>query len=979
MTKPIRGHVDGFEGRFICGWAISETDDRNCLVKVVTADGKELARGRASHPREDLRGISPGRTNVGFRILLDKPADISELHVTVDKIPLPGSPIIIGRGIFDGAVRVQSGIVEGVITERSATTTPPQIVVRDQYNRVVAEGYGIFPPGHDLHKPAIARIDLKLRPECFGFDELELRTFANGVPFSRTLCQARLLGYLDQISNEKCRGWLFSPDAPGQQFEIEVFRDGVRIGRGMCELPREDLREVHPEALRAGFDIDLKVPQIQHDSPAQISIRLAGTEKELFEGPFLIGPRAGLVAAARRAASLVSADPALSPAERQAVQQAMAELIAKRRHGPSLIRERLEKRPQALPQQRRLNIIIPIYKGVDITRVCIESVLDTRNPERDVVILVNDRSPDPGMAPMLQTYSSDQNVYILENQTNLGFVSSVNRAMGFCRVGDVVMLNSDTRVFPGAWDEMARLLDSNPDIGTITALSNNATIFSYPHVSLVTGEALKDASWKELAANALVENAGKIVDVPTGHGFCMLVRREVLDRVGHLDTRFGRGYGEENDLCQRAADLGWRNVAACAVLVEHRESVSFEGDKAALLNVNLPQLNALYPDYTPTVMAYEREDGLRQARWPLDRLRLRRARDQGVRFALVVENWLDGGTKTAIKDMELAYGYGGRQRITLSCRPDGARELNATDPAIQAVYAPDEDDALFATLDDVGVDLVLVHHLMGYSAAFVERLGAWGGARQMKFYMHDFYTLCPRVTLLNALGRFCEAADSETCARCVEMGGAHEASRIEGFQPAEHRALFDGFLRCCSEVIAPSNDTVDWAKRVFSDIAIASAPHPQVGRVFSKNIRDGDPNQIILIGAIGPHKGSRRLLELAREARLSQPALRFHVIGYTDIDRELRAVGNVTITGHYEPEELAGLVERAGGRTALFLHEWPETFSYTLSEALELGLWPVVPGLGAPADRVRERGVGSVSIGPIDIDFVVRASKGLVH
>ncbi len=927
---------------------------------MVTADGKELARGRASHPRDDLRGISAGRTNVGFRILLDKPTDIEELHVTVDKIPLPGSPIIIGRGIFDGAVRVQSGVVEGVITERAATTKPPQIEVRDQYDRVVAEGLGTFPPGHDLHTPAIARIDLKLRPACFGFDELELRAFANGVLFSRTFCQARLLGYLDQISNEKCRGWLFSPDAPAQQFEIEVFRDNVRIGRGMCELPREDLREVHPEALRAGFDIELKVPPIQRDVSAQISIRLTGTETELFEGPFLLGPRAGLVAAARRAASLVSADPALSPAERQAVQQAMAELIAKRRHGPALIRERLEKRQEAAAQPRRLNIVIPIYKGVDITQACIESVLKTRTPERDAIILVNDRSPDPGMAPMLQGFTSEPNLYLLENLTNLGFVSSVNRAMAFCRVGDVVMLNSDTCVFPGAWDEMARLLQSHPDIGTITALSNNATIFSYPHANLVTGKALKDASWEELAASALTENAGKIVDVPTGHGFCMLVRREVLDRVGHLDTRFGRGYGEENDLCQRAADLGWRNVAACAVLVEHRESVSFEGDKAALLGANLPQLNALYPEYTPTIMAYERADGLRQARWPLDRLRLRRAREQGIGFALVVENWLDGGTKTAIKDIELAYGYGGRARMTLTCRPEGARELTAAEPAMRAVYAPDEDDALFATLDEAGVDLVLVHQLMGYSAGFIERLGVWGQTRQMKFYMHDFYTLCPRVTMLNALGRFCEVADSETCARCVEMGGAHEASRMEGLRPAEHRALFDLFLQRCTEVIAPSNDTVSWAKRVFSHIVIASVPHPQVGMVFPDTIREGDPNQIVLIGALGPHKGSRRLLQLAREARLSLPALRFHVIGYTDIDRELRSVGNVMVSGRYDPAELETLVIQTGAKFALFLHEWPETFSYTLSEALMLGLWPIVTRFGAPAERVRNQRIGTV-------------------
>jgi hypothetical protein len=81
--------------------------------------------------------------------------------------------------------------------------------------------------------------------------------------------------------------------------------------------------------------------------------------------------------------------------------------------------------------------------------------------------------------------------------------------------------------------------------------------------------------------------------------------------------------------------------------------------------------------------------------------------------------------------------------MTLTCRLDGMRELTAKTPLIQAVFAPDEDDALFVTLDEAGADLVLVHQLLGYSAGFVRRLGSWGRKRKMTFYMHDFYAQCP--------------------------------------------------------------------------------------------------------------------------------------------------------------------------------------------------------------------------------------------
>jgi GT2 family glycosyltransferase/glycosyltransferase involved in cell wall biosynthesis len=969
-TKLIQGYVDGFSGRFIEGWAVYDSTDATCLVKVSTPDGCEIGRGRASHPREDLRGVGNGRIDIAFRIAVDYPAEAEALHITVDDVPLRGSPLAIGRGFFDGAFVVQSGVICGTVTERAANAPPPRVRFEDQYGRIVAEGHASLSPDRDPDEPAVASIELPLRPECFGFDELVLRAFANDVEFARNLGPARLTGYLDELSMTQCRGWLLSPDAPQQQPEIEVFYDGELTGRGRCELPRSDLKGLHPDAWKAGFDFRLRPPRKRCDTAACISIRLSNSETELFNGPFVVSDRTELVAAARRAAVLVRADERISTAERAAVQHAMTELIQKCRHGPETIRAPLDAPKRTGPRMRRFNIIIPIYRGVEITRVCIQSVLATRDPNRDAVVLINDCSPEAAMAPMLADLSGDPGVYLLDNTSNLGFVGSVNRALAFSRIGHVVLLNSDTRVFAGAWDEMERLLVAGPNIGTITAMSNNATIFSYPHVTLASEKPLRDASWAELAAAALEANAGRVVDMPTGHGFCMLVRRDVLDSVGHLDPRFGHGYGEENDLCMRAADQGWRNVAACAVLVEHREGVSFQGDKAALVATNLPQLEALYPEYTSTVIAFQRTDALRVARWPLDRLRLRRAATAGTGYVLVVLNWLEGGTKLAIQDMENAYGYDGRERITLTCRADGMRELDVVHPLIHSVFARDEDEALFALLDDAGVDLVLVHQLLGSTWDFVLRLGRWGNARQMKFYVHDFYTICPRVTMMDSSHHFCRAADAGTCARCVEMGGSHDASRLESLSPAEHRAFFEGFLRQCTAVIAPSNDTVNWVHRVFPEIAITATPHPQYGVVFPDTVREGDPNQILMFGAIGRQKGSRRLLELALQACLTHPALRFHVVGYTDIDQELQAVGNVTITGPYQSEELGRLVEKTQARVALFLPEAPETFSYTLTEAWSLGLWPIVPRLGAMAERVKDRKNGSI-VDALDVSALV--------
>ncbi len=96
------------------------------------------------------------------------------------------------------------------------------------------------------------------------------------------------------------------------------------------------------------------------------------------------------------------------------------------------------------------------------------------------------------------------------------------------------------------------------------------------------------------------------------------------------------------------------------------------------------------------------------------------------------------------------------------------------------------------------------------------------------------------------------------------------------------------------------------------------------------------------------------------------------MIGYTNIDQALKAVGNVTITGKYKPEELPALLAETKGRLALFLPAWPETYSYTLSELVKHGFIPLAPDIGAPADRIRQTGFGVVFPFPADAEAVLK-------
>ena len=248
-------------------------------------------------------------------------------------------------------------------------------------------------------------------------------------------------------------------------------------------------------------------------------------------------------------------------------------------------------------------IVIPIYNSPRVVQRCIASVLRwTRGPVR--LILIDDGSPDPAIAPMLEAYRGRADILIERNEKNLGYTRSTNRGIELAGTADVVMLNSDTEVGPRWLDALRQVAHADAAIGTVTAVSDNAGAFSVPELEQ---SCPIPARWTlPMAQRALLQNAaGCLPELPTGNGFCMFVKRAMLDRVGVLDAEaFPSGYGEENDLCQRAEQAGFRHVIAGNVLVHHERSASFgDARRAALGAQGMQVLRSRYPDYENTVGA----------------------------------------------------------------------------------------------------------------------------------------------------------------------------------------------------------------------------------------------------------------------------------------------------------------------------------------------------------------------------------------
>ena len=315
-----------------------------------------------------------------------------------------------------------------------------------------------------------------------------------------------------------------------------------------------------------------------------------------------------------------------------------------------LPRWRQQSRPSqtagAAPRPRRapIDIIIPVYGHRAQTLACISSVLSTAGTHARLVV-VDDASPDPALVAALDDLVAAGRITLLRNESNLGFVGSVNRALAMNSGQDIVLLNSDTLVFE---DWLPRLSDAaynGPRVGTVTPFSNDGSIASYPRRFGGAIDADEAAAISRLAAET---HRGTSAEIPVGVGFCLYIRHDCLQAVGELDAAtFGVGYGEESDFCLRARKLGWSHRLAADVFVYHAGGGSFGPRRAALLERSQRLLNLRYPGYDRHITGFLTQDHLLPLRRRVDERRL--AALEG-RFVLIVTLALEGGVERFVTE-----------------------------------------------------------------------------------------------------------------------------------------------------------------------------------------------------------------------------------------------------------------------------------------------------------------------------------------
>lgn len=197
------------------------------------------------------------------------------------------------------------------------------------------------------------------------------------------------------------------------------------------------------------------------------------------------------------------------------------------------------------------DIIIPVFNQKDYTQGCLESIKKNTSQGDYRIIIVDDKSSDPDAVKFLGAIK-DENVKVIRNETNLGWVGSVNRGIKESTAQYLCIMNNDTLVTDGWLAEMVAIAEKSPDIGLVNPeweKPDNISADDY--------------------ARRRKKFSGDFIETDWVRGFCFLVKRKLIDKIGGLDEAYSPGYYDDCDYSVRAIGAGFRPVRAKASYVYH--------------------------------------------------------------------------------------------------------------------------------------------------------------------------------------------------------------------------------------------------------------------------------------------------------------------------------------------------------------------------------------------------------------------------
>lgn len=729
-------------------------------------------------------------------------------------------------------------------------------------------------------------------------------------------------GYFDALSTKELRGWAIDEMHPGKPVCIDVYVDNILLMQIKTDKNRGDLIRKGLPGQCAGFVLSFQEGVIKNGSV--IDLRFSGTSVPL-----------------NKSNKIYKSD-----FRKNSYNSRYIDLLTSNRI-------------------RNVTVVVPIYNAYEAVSDCLNSLVRTLSCDVEV-LMIDDCSTDNKIPALLRKFNKEHDFKHVTNTVNLGYTKTVNKAISLSNENDIVLLNSDTVTTYRWLDSLKYVAYSRNQVATVTALSDNSGAFSVPEIGRFNE--IKPGLTHEEHARLVTQNTfGNHIPVPTGNGFCFYIRRDFLNKFGLFDEKkYPIGYGEENDLCMRAYRAGWSNLICDKSFVYHKRSQSFKDDKIKLMEDGAKQLRSDYPEYKKLITRFH------DVEFNLLRSNVRSvlAKESVVLpRALFVISTTTGGTPQtnldlmrAITDKYSCYLLRcDKSTIYLSKLING--ELQTIEEAQLGVsinaleHRSEEYDIIIAEiLYKHKIELLHIRHIAWHSLSlpFI--------AKSMNipviYSMHDFYSICPTVTLSNESGKYCAGTCNKKSKDCkVALWEEDDIINLKDNYVYRWRAQFSNFLSYCDIVITTDDSAKKQICNIFPQLEdkFAVIPH---GRdfplMYPGEILDSRPEKIKVIvpGNISIAKGALLIKKIIEEDK--DNLLEFHFLG--KVASELNGLG--INHGTYTRDDIVEKIKTIKPHIGVVLSLWPETFCHTLTEMWAAGIPVLGVELGAVGNRIKKSGAG---------------------
>lgn len=616
-----------------------------------------------------------------------------------------------------------------------------------------------------------------------------------------------------------------------------------------------------------------------------------------------------------------------------------------------------------------LSIIIPVYNALDEVRSCIDSVIKNTPLNKNInVIVLNDCSPDKNIKPMLSEYKNIPNISIKNNLTNLGYTRNVNKGAKLAKGRDIILLNSDTVVSPNWIRNLVIAAYSKSDIGTVTAVSNNAGSFSVPKAG--TNDIPEHLNIDVISR--IVKNLdGNYIDVPTGNGFCLYIKRDLIDDIGSFDyKKFPRGYGEENDFCMRAVEAGWVNIVDTKTYIYHQRSASFKDSKYQLMEDGINQVKKDFPEYSGAIKAIGGSELFKKARTAIANNLEKYTKVSPIakpKIMFVISTRTGGTPQTNLDLMRQlseiydCYALASNSKTVeiLKAETEGYEVVESytlSQPVKYSTHRSAEYESLVKyLLFKYNVELLHIRHIAWHSLLLPKI------AKQLLIPVvksfHDFYAICPSVNLIDGGGKYHPGGVSSESPNPLwkdETVTPMTPTMLKRWQQKMDKSLLecDHYITTCKSA---KDILLSKLELISKKDSFTVIPHGRdfEGFIPPVNYSSIDGKLKVLVpGNISLAKGS----ELIKQVKTldKDDLIEFHIIGTCSED----LLPFVTYHGRYERSQFQKLVVEIKPHISAVFSIWPETYCHTLTESWATGIPVIGVAYGAVEERINRHQAG---------------------